>query len=384
MGLSLVATRKPVMYCAPMNAAVQPVPAARSSSQPNAGGLRSLFAFFREHQASGSSLVLATVVATAGTTYRKRGAQMLIRSDHQWHGLLSGGCLEGDLAAHANDVFGDGVARIINYELSAMTDAVWGFGLGCDGSVRILLQRLDAANGWEPFASMVNAVEQNAGGRLLLVCQSTDANVPIGLWALEHAGTATGPLTLSVPEGVGRNQAEQVELSVLGDQYLCVGIPLPRLPRLVILGGGPDALPLTQFAAQLGWHVVVADHRASYADPDRFPHADQVVLAPDQRLPDDLDLSAADAIVIMSHNLAADERYLAAAAASRAGYIGLLGPEARKLKLLSTLASAEADRGRIRGPVGLDLGGEGPEAIALSIVAEIQARLNGKNVKRET
>jgi hypothetical protein len=102
----LAGARSPVMYCGLMSAI--PTPAAARSDNVNAGGLRSLFAFFNQHRRARAPLVLATVVATSGTTYRKRGAQMLIRNDHQWHGLLSGGCLEGDLAAHANDLFGGG------------------------------------------------------------------------------------------------------------------------------------------------------------------------------------------------------------------------------------------------------------------------------------
>ncbi len=374
------------MYCGLMSALPIPATATRSDSV-NAGGLRSLFAFFHEHRRAGSPLVLATVVATSGTTYRKRGAQMLIRNDHQWHGLLSGGCLEGDLAAHAADVFAGGQARIIDYALSAMTDAVWGFGLGCDGSVRILLQRLDAANAWEPYAGIVEAVERGASGRLVLLCDSTNAAAPVGFWSLEREASPTiGPLarlSLPLPVEVSGTAAAVADITLQGQSYQCVVLPLPHLPRLVILGGGPDAVPLTQFAAQMGWHVVVADHRPAYADPGRFPCADRVVLAPDQVLPADLDLSSADAIVIMSHNLAADERYVALAAQSRAPYVGLLGPAARKAKLLSTLPETFLADGRFRGPVGLDLGGEGPESIALSIVAEIQAVLHGKAFTRE-
>lgn len=369
------------MYCGLMSAIPTPAATPRSDSV-NAGGLRSLFTFFHEHRSSGSPLVLATVVATAGTTYRKRGAQMLIRNDHQWHGLLSGGCLEGDLAAHATEIFAGGQARIIDYALSAMTDAVWGFGLGCDGSVRILLQRLDAANAWEPYASIVEAVERGASGRLVLLCSSTNPAAPVGLWSLNRDELpATGPLAsllLSLPSGLAAQAAEQADIVVAGQTYECVGFPLPHLPRLIILGGGPDAVPLTQFAAQMGWHVVVADHRPAYADPQRFPYADRVLLAPGQVLPPELDLSGADAIVIMSHNLAADERYVAVAAQSRAPYIGLLGPAARKAKLLSTLPAESRTDARFRGPVGLDLGGEGPESIALSIVAEIQAVVHGR------
>ncbi len=363
-----------------MNAAIQPASAALQSASPHAGGLRALFGFFREHRDNRTPLVLATVIATTGTTYRKRGAQMLIRSDDQWQGLLSGGCLESDLAAHAREVFATGLARVVDYELSAMTDAVWGFGLGCDGSVQILLQRLDANSDWEPFASLMDAAEHGVTGNLTLLCNSTDPAGRPGSWTLRTTlRPATGPLqALELPADFASARAGFIELSRHGHVHTCFGMPLPRLPRLVILGGGPDAQPLVQFAAQLGWHVSLADHRAALADPGRFPAADRVAHTPEQRLPEDLDLSGADAVVIMSHNLAADERYFAAAIASRAPYIGLLGPAARKQKLLSTLGNPDAAGSRVHGPVGLDLGGEGPEAIALSIVAEIQAVLHDK------
>lgn len=362
-----------------MSAALDyPAPALQNTPSP-AGGLRALFGFFREQQRLGAPLVLATILSTAGTTYRKRGAHMLIRNDDHWHGLLSGGCLEGDLAARAREVFANGQAQIITYDLAAMTDVVWGFGLGCDGSVRILLQRLNAQTRWEPFASIIRCVESGTGGTLTLLCSSTDPQWLCGTWSLEEPGQPpTGPLTKLPVSWRVAAETGSFDLAAGGQRYDCTRLTLPRLPRLAILGAGADAQPLVQFALQLGWQVFVVDHRAAFADKTRFPGADRVVHAPEQRLPEDIDLSACDAVVIMSHNLAADERYLAHAAASTTPYIGLLGPTERKARLLSTLSNAAAVAHRVRGPVGLDLGGEGPEAIALSIVAEIQAALHGK------
>lgn len=346
------------------------------------GGMHALFMYFRRHRDAGQPLVLATVVDTAGTTYRKPGAQMLITADEQWHGLLSGGCLESDLAGHARQVFAGGEPKLVDYQLSTMTDAVWGFGLGCDGSVRILLQKLDAANDWEPFATIVRCAESRIAGTLDLVCETNHANLMPGLWRVtyehgSHGESGGSSLLTSLPPPQSQPRARLMQAEIGGATIRWLRMPLPRIPRIAILGGGPDAIPLVEFAAQLGWHVTLADHRPAYADPARFPGADRVLHVADQHLPADLLLDSLDAVVIMSHNLAADERYLAQVAPTKVPYIGLLGPEARRHKLTASVPGVDAADSRIHGPVGLRLGGEGPEAIALSIVAEIQSHLTG-------
>src|SRR5690349_19168393 len=116
---------------------------------PNSG---LLVDFFRAHRARGEMLVLATVVRTEGSTYRKPGAQMLIAHDGQVAGLLSGGCAESDLLERAAKVFETGVAQLAEYDTRGTEDAIWGIGLGCEGAMRILLTRLAPDNGYEPFA----------------------------------------------------------------------------------------------------------------------------------------------------------------------------------------------------------------------------------------
>jgi xanthine/CO dehydrogenase XdhC/CoxF family maturation factor len=336
------------------------------------GGLRALIDFYDDRRARGLPLVATTVIDTAGSTYRKSGAMMLIAGDGTWQGLLSGGCLEGDLAMHARDVADDGRPRIVAYDLEAMTDAVFGFGLGCEGAVTVLLERLGPENDWEPFASIARVALAGAAADIVRVIESADPELPVGTWALrsESHGSSGSQTLLARAQKDGTGAETTVRLHVA---------PVSRIPMIVLMGAAPDAMPLIRFAVALGWRVLVVDHRRAYVDRRRLDGADDVLLADGQELPRDLDLGRADAIVVMSHNLEADARYLAAALRSKAQYIGLLGPMHRKIRLLEMVQVAPEDQGRIHGPAGLDLGGEGPEAIALAIIAEIQTVLQGRS-----
>lgn len=343
------------------------------------GALRGQIRFYREYRARGLPVVLASVVDTEGSTYRKTGATMLIAADGRWSGLLSGGCLEGDLAAHAMAVLRDGTPRLVAYDLAAMTDTNWGVGLGCDGAVRILMQRLDSANDWSPYATIAELAEQGRGGRLAVAFQSSRADVDLGDWCLvSDQGEHVGPLDRQFLAGLPDDPSSGLPKCVERDGCGILVLRVPRIPRIVLLGAGPDAVPLVRFAAMLGWHVTVIDHRQAFAAVQHFPTADLVLHAPQQCIPSTVDLGRADAILVMSHHLEADTRYLEATCAASVPYVGLLGPAARRDKLLERVPTAQSILGRLYGPVGLDIGAEGPEAIALAIVAEIQAVLAGR------
>ena len=155
-------------------------------------------------------------------------------------------------------------------------------------------------------------------------------------------------------------------------------LPLSLPPKLLLLGAGPDAAPIVEFAARLNWKVTLIDHRPAYADPSHFPLAERVILARPEELGNAVDLKHFAAAVVMSHHLPSDLSYLRALAEAPIPYVGLLGPAPRRQKLLSDLGdSAPRLRTRLHGPVGLALGGRGPESIALSVVAEIHAFLHG-------
>ena len=342
---------------------------------------------YERARAERTPLVLATVVATRGSTYRKAGAQMLIGPGGRYEGILSGGCLEGDLAAHAESVLETGTPKMVRYDNRGDDDLLWGLGAGCEGGMDVWLVRLDPAANWEPFETLSQCFEQRVPARYAFVLDSAVPNLPVGstLWL------AGGPAS---PHGLPEQLATW--LAARAEDTLCFATPgiaecdSPRvrlflasaaLPReLLLIGGGPDALPVVEFGATLGWRVTVTDHRPAYADATRFPRARRVLLATPPDLAQHFDLARFDAAVVMSHHIATDRAALEVLADTHIPYVGLLGPATRRKRLLADLGMATAAKfgARLHAPVGLELGGRDPASIALAITAEIQAHLHGK------
>jgi xanthine dehydrogenase accessory factor len=345
--------------------------------------LHRLIPLFERARLSAEPLVLATVIRTGGSTYAKPGAQMLIARDGEYAGLLSGGCLEGDLREHARAVEGSGSARIVSYDLRSKEDQLFGLGAGCEGAMDILLTRHGPEEGdWQPLVSMEAAHRTGQGLRLAFITASGNALLPLGssfpadgeLPDFVHGETLLGTLhdaALRTPDnGLSRIDALDIELFV-------TSIAPP--PRLLLLGGGPDARPVATLAGFLGWRVTVVDHRAAYLDQARFPEGTSLVESLASDIADAIPLDSFSAAIVMSHHLDSDLHYLRALASSAVPYVGLLGPAARRERLLADLGDPVPSlRPRLRAPVGLDIGGRTPEAIALSIVGEVQAALAGR------
>lgn len=334
-------------------------------------------------------MVLATVFDTAGSTYRKAGAHLLIDAMGDYVGLVSGGCLEGDLALRAKHVIESGESAIVSYDMRGPDDQLWGLGAGCEGAMQLLLQRISAAERWQPLAWIMEQWVQAAGGTYGLVVDPAGGKLPRGaLLAWTAAGhvaeaSAAPALAAELQAAVterARGSAPHLLTTAAGTRVFIGDVPRPR--RLLLLGAGPDARPVCELAAFLGWHVTAWDHRSAYADIRHFPRARVVRHAPADELSSMLALDDYSAAVVMSHHLESDGRYLRQLAACRIPYVGLLGPAHRREKLLGDLGPlAAALRPRLRAPVGLDLGGRAPEAIALAIVAEIQSVFEGRSAQ---
>lgn len=339
---------------------------------------RQLVSAFERWRETGQALVLATVYETSGSTYSKAGAQMLINADADFQGMLSGGCLEGDLAERARQVLASGKPQTVTYDLGLNDEQLWGLGVGCDGLMRIFLQPLLKESGYEPFTSMASAYAGDLVEVAATVLESTSESARPGS-ALVTAGneaafTDLDPALASGIAGLldetrlsGRAGTQRVK-----DGVLVLFSVLRPPPRVLVLGGGLDAEPVVRLIAELGWRVIVQDHRPAYIAAGHLDRAEQVHCVPVDELASTVDFSRIDAVIVMSHHLATDQRYLEILASSKVRYIGLLGPPNRRRRLMADLGDKAASlEGRVHGPAGIDIGGTGPAAIALSIVAEL-------------
>lgn len=339
---------------------------------------------FDSWRAAGEPLVLATVYETAGSTYSKAGHRILLAANGDYRGLVSGGCLEGDLAERARGVIAAQQAAAVTYDLRDSADELWGLGIGCNGLLRVFLQPLLPANGYEPFASIAERLGGTQAAGVATVIESSRPELPVGATAVADAHGVQVFGASARGEDLLRAAARSAMQSVaarLGAEDGCTLLyaPLKPIPRLLVLGGGLDARPLVAMAAELGWLVTVADHRPAYLARGGFECADRSVLVEPGKLAASLPLRDFDAIVVMSHHLANDRAYLAELAPISTRYLGVLGPRARRDRLLADLAdAAPALDARLKGPVGLDIGADSPESIALSILAELQSTLNAR------
>lgn len=334
---------------------------------------------FRELQARGAAFVLATVVETEGSTYRKAGTQMLISANAELRGLLSGGCLEVDLVEHAREVLATGAAKLASYDMRGEDELLFGLGSGCEGAMQVLLQRVGPDEAWQPLSRIAECVERREQNAIAMIVDGAGAGR--GWW--EAGGNAPSPEPSAVRAARANTDSvrgpQLVSCQIASADARVLVLPLTPPPALLILGGGADVVPLARIAISLGLAVTVSDHRPAFAVPARFPHCQVRCIAPSD-LNATLNLGQFGAAVVMSHYLPADLEYLRALAASSVAYVGLLGPEARRERLLGELGAAAAGfHGRLRAPVGLDIGARTPEAIALAVIAEIHAWLAGRS-----
>lgn len=327
-----------------------------------------------ELAAIGRRAAIATVIRVIGSAYRRPGAKFLVEDDGRTLGGVSGGCLEADVREVALDVMHTGVPRLLHYDTGGDDRTIWGLGLGCHGSVDIFVQSAVVP----PAATTLQAV-----GALLnqdhpfAVCTIVDGASDVGRWV---AATTPG-----VPAAFVRQPDVDRELLRIAADCLRAGASrLEELesrvvfaemftppPPLIVCGAGDDARPLVAYAAESGFRVTVVDHRPALVTPDRFPSPARVmVLQPEDDL-SALGVDSRTAVVIQTHSLALDREWLRWMLQTDAPYIGLLGPRARKDDILRQIGAAED--ARLFGPVGLDLGADGPEQIAISILAELLA-----------
>ncbi len=385
-----------------------------------------IFGRLAKLNAAGQHAAVACVVHISGSAYRRPGARFLISPDGSTIGGISGGCLEEDVRRTGLTAIEDGECRLLHYETGKDDDPLWGLGLGCDGEVDVFVAPTSSPGlgdaiartsglfaGDEPF-SMVTIIDNDRtdqaalAGRLFVLGPTCDA-----------VGSGDGPGSAPDDDGPSvETEAGDTDLSealaathtaLAGGKSRIVEIGGVRAfvevfqppSHLVVCGAGDDAMPLVASAASAGFRVVVVDHRPAYLTAERFPAARELV----QALPeDDAPEIPADAdtfVVLKTHNLVRDKAWAQRFAAAPVPYLGLLGPRPRCEEIAAEIAESAAgatgetpgagdreakDRAdetgtagnRIFGPVGLDLGAEGPEQVGMAVVAELLAVRSGR------
>lgn len=312
-------------------------------------------------RAAGEAAALATVVSVRGSSYRRPGARLLVPRDAAPVGLISGGCLEDEAARLARRAIDEAVPLLVTIDHSAEGDELWGSGLGCRGVIELLAEPPVLAA--ETIEALVAARSEGRPTYLLTGLDGERRRLSA------HEATALGE---RAAQAVAHGRP-----TIIGEAVLD-----PILPplHLVVCGAGPDALPLVAAGLRQGWRVDVTDPRRSWLRPERFPGA---------RLLDAEPAAAAEAtgagewtaVVIMSHDYLRDAAFLGGFLGRGVRYLGILGPRDRTERLLAELSSppSEADLAVLHAPAGLDLGADGAEQVATSIVAEIVAIVHGRS-----
>jgi len=356
--------------------------------------LRDILAAVDAAAARGEPMALATIIGVRGSTYRRTGARLLITASGAQTGNISGGCLEGDVAVVAGEVLAEQRPRAMMYDLTADDDAVWGLGLGCNGAIEVFIEPTTTG---DPLWRAARATLASDDAVVIAtVVEGTD-RIPAGRRAVVRSGAQGAPgrdgslgdaeIDAEVERLARRAFADRQSRThtlqtAAGSLRLFVEILHPPM-RLVVCGAGHDAIPVVQFASQLGWRVVVVDRREALLTHDRFPGATEFVRTdfPDagRRVTTDADT----AVLIMTHNYIHDRDLLRAFLPTDTVYLGMLGPWARTDKILRELGAEgvvipDHRRAQVFGPVGLDIGSETPDEIAIAAVGEILAVARGR------
>ena len=357
--------------------------------------IRDIIKAFDEAQKLGKQTALATVVHVEGSSYRRPGARMLIEDDGQLTGAISGGCLEGDALRKALLVMTEKRSRLVTYDTMDDDDAKFGVGLGCNGIIQVLIEPIDVSNPNNPIQYLKKVNEKRQGAALVTLFSLQDRKDP-------QYGTCLllkedGDLVQHVPVLkdvllADANEALIIQNSCFknytsDDHNITAFIEVIKPPvSIIIIGAGNDVVPVVNMADILGWETTVVDGRANYAKQERFVSACQVLVAKPENVLEQISIDEHSVFLLMTHNYNYDMAMLRQLLGKNVAYIGMLGPKKKRERMLNELKDeglnfTELQLSVLHSPVGLDIGAETAEEIALSILSEIKAFFANKDVQ---
>ncbi len=357
----------------------------------------SIIKAYQQAVEAGKKTALATVVHVEGSSYRRPGARMLISEDAEITGSISGGCLEGDAFRKALHVILSDKAMLVTYDTADEDDAKFGMGLGCQGVIQVLIEPLQGEKGAAIIQLLQKATASRQYASLVTFFSMSDKKAPqygsVYLRSEKNESFGTLPLvSKDTIDAEAKLVIEQRKSSfkkyVIDQQEIIVFTELIQPPvSLVVVGAGNDVIPVVKMAEMLGWQSTVLDGRPMYASRERFPMPTcQVFHSKAEQILDRVQIDARTVFVLMSHNYNYDLAVLKVLLQHPLTYIGVLGPHKKMNMMMADLAESgihltDIQKEAIHGPVGLHIGAETAEEIAVSIIAEIQAKLTATDTR---
>ncbi len=357
--------------------------------------IKDILKAFDEAQKQGKQTALATVVHVDGSSYRRPGARMLITEDGQLTGSISGGCLEGDALRKALLCMTQKRSMLVTYDTNDEDDAKLGMWLGCNGIIQVLIEPIDISKEINPirFLKLVSRKrEQNVLVTLFSLMDKREEQYGTCLMLTEQGNIIGEPpvlkdILIADAKSVLSNKNSSFRNYITGDQSLTAFVELVKpAVSLVIIGAGNDVMPLVEMADILGWETTVIDGRVNYAKQERFVSACRVLLSKPENVLEQVTIDEQTVFLLMTHNYNYDMAMFRQLLQKNIVYAGMLGPRKKLERMLEELKEDgvqmnEKQLSAIHSPVGLDIGAETSEEIALSILAEIKAMFAGKQIQ---
>ncbi len=356
--------------------------------------IREIIRAFDAATKAGKKSALASVVHLNGSSYRRPGARMLVTDEGELTGAISGGCLEGDALRKAMMVLSQQKPKLVSYDTNDEDDATMGIQLGCAGIIQVLFEPIDENDVNNPIRLLQKAIaiRQKAVLVTLFSLEDKKNEQPGTCLLVEENGNISGTISFAELEkdimddvqATLQNQSSSFKSYIAPNFSVTAFIEFLQPPvSLVVIGAGNDAIPMMQIADVVGWEVSIIDGRSTHAKPERFVSACQVLVSKPEKVLGQISIDQQTVFVLMTHNYNYDLAMLKALLNRNVTYVGVLGPKKKLDRMLDEMrdegiAITEDQLKNIYGPVGLEIGGETAEEIALSIIAEIKAVLSGK------